>query len=131
MTTRMHPVYFRSSIELVAAPVPKVRCIPSAVGAWQTGAAVDVVGADNGADKLLHQVVLLIGATGGGNTGDSISTAVFLFDGSQALGDVIVNTLPTHLVFAVALDHGSAQALGWLKRKRNISRRYTWLASAS
>jgi hypothetical protein len=27
-----------SSIELVAAPVPKVCCMPKAVGAWQTRA---------------------------------------------------------------------------------------------
>ena len=31
----MHSVSFRSTMELVAALVPKVRCKPSAVGEWQ------------------------------------------------------------------------------------------------
>jgi hypothetical protein len=70
----MHLVYSRSSNELVAAPVPKAFLhAPGGGRVADAGAAVDVVGADDRADELLHQVVFLVGAAGRGNAGDGVA----------------------------------------------------------
>ncbi len=41
--TSMHSVWPMSLMELVAAPVPNVRCNPRAVGEWQTRAQPSIL----------------------------------------------------------------------------------------
>ena len=75
------------------------------------GAAVDVVVADHRAHEFLHEVVFLIGAAGGGNTGDGLGT-VFLADALQVFDDVIVGLVPSGFFeVAVGADEWRAEAV--------------------
>lgn len=62
-------------------------------GVAEAGAVVDVVGADDGPQELLDEVVLLVGGTGGGDRGHRVGSAVE--DGrAQAVGDPCHRLVP-------------------------------------
>ena len=80
-----------------------------------TSAAVNVIGTNNGARKFLHYIVGFVTRTArGAGRLDGIRT-VLLFDGAQALGNVIQCLIPgNRFEFAATLatDHGGFQARG-------------------
>ena len=57
------------------------------------GATVDIIGADHRPDEFLHEVILLVGATGRRNTGDRIRAMVG-FDLRQFLRNKIISLIP-------------------------------------
>ena len=75
------------------------------------GAGVDVIGAKHRADKLLHQIVFLIGAARGTDPADGIP-AVLVLDAGEIFHDVIVSFIPRRLLeMAIVTDQGSPQAV--------------------
>ena len=73
-------------------------------GVAETGAIVDVVGAENGADKFLEEIVVLVGGLGAGVAGQGIAT-VGIAQGGEARRDEVQRGVPgSGLELAVALD---------------------------
>jgi hypothetical protein len=62
-------------------------------GVSETGAVIDMVGADPRSHELLEKVVFLIGAAGRGKTGDAVRSG-HLLDFGQTAGDEIIGLLP-------------------------------------
>ena len=63
----------------------------------ETGAVIDVIGADPGAQQLLHQVIFFVGGPGGGPAADLFG-AVLLFDFLQAGGHEVQGLIPGGLL---------------------------------
>ena len=62
-------------------------------GMTDPGAVVHIIGAEDGSSQLLHQIVLLIGAAGGGERSQGIR-AVFLFDLGEPPGHHLQGFIP-------------------------------------
>ena len=76
------------------------------------GAVVHIVGFKGRPGKLLHQIVLLIGAAGGGERPQSIG-AVSISDLSEPPGDQVQSLIPgCRLELAVPLYQRSGEAVG-------------------
>ena len=68
----------------------------------ESGAAVHILGAQN-ARELLNQVVLLVGALGGGKEADAVRT-ILLQGSDQTLGHQIQGLLPGYFGPAVYMS---------------------------
>ena len=78
-------------------------------------AAVDVIGANNGAREFLHHVVGFITGPAGGAGGLDRVRAIFFFNGAKAGGDVIERLIPGdgfQFAATLATDHGGFETRG-------------------
>ena len=80
-------------------------------------AAIDIVGADHRADKLLHQVVLLVGTPRRGNSRYRIRAVTTLY-GGKFFGYVIVGLIPCGgLQFTISADKRRLNAIGMVVKR--------------
>ena len=86
----------------VAAILDSTRKAHGGGGLAVARTVVDVVGADDGAGQLLHQVALFVGALGGGDEGESVG-AVGGFDFGELGGDEGEGFVPGSLDEAIAV----------------------------
>lgn len=93
-------------------------------------AAIDVVGADDGAHEFLHEVVFFIGGAGRRDAGDGVRAAR-LFDALEFGDDAPIGRFPGYLpeLPIVALDERRAQAIRVIEKFEGVTSFKTCMAT--
>jgi hypothetical protein len=76
----------------------------------ETGAVIDVIGADNGSREFLQEVIILVGALGRGEKGKAVGPMIFL-DSLELSRCIIQGGLPGSLLeHSITTHQGLCQA---------------------